>query len=408
MSKKQNEEEELEAYTFLDLSERDIAYGLNEVGLQYSANSLMKPTTKETIQVLRSFLLVMTSITEEEIVRPHFRSDVEVDEEFSKGIAFLNFFRLLQELMITSSINDFTLHDLIKPNSKRLIHILSGLINFAKFREIRLEKFKQLSDERNELVLQNDEIVKMIDELNKQIELKRIENQEREEEETDLKSQQIDLQHQLTEIEIEIAKTDSESNKMKKQMTEAQNEAKLLKQENLRKSQLILDKKEMLDFDEERMKQLAQQTQENLQIEILQYEQNEKYCEDLEAKKEFFSQNVNKLAKALDEIVPILQNTKKEQKVKHDLDDSRKELQKKIDELNQLKGQQEAKKNKIQADEAQRKELIKKIKQQKKTNQQKKDERESSLHEFHHKLEALNNDFKAFRQLIHEQMDMYH
>ena len=49
-------------------------------------------------------------------------------------------------MMSVVGITDFNLKDLIKPEPDRVALILSGLVNFGKFREMQLVNFDQLTE----------------------------------------------------------------------------------------------------------------------------------------------------------------------------------------------------------------------------------------------------------------------
>ena len=53
--------------------------------------------------------------------------------------------------MESVGINDFSLKDVLKPESHRIKMILSGIINFAKFREEQLVFFEEYSLKAEEL-----------------------------------------------------------------------------------------------------------------------------------------------------------------------------------------------------------------------------------------------------------------
>ena len=55
------------------------------------------------------------------------------------SIPEMAFWRAISKLMGVCGISDFTREDLARPDPKRLKKQLSGLINFAKFREERYE-----------------------------------------------------------------------------------------------------------------------------------------------------------------------------------------------------------------------------------------------------------------------------
>jgi len=55
-------------------------------------------------------------------------------------------------MMTTCGIPDFGIKDIVQPNSKRLRRQLSGIINFAKFREERLQMYGELNANREEIL----------------------------------------------------------------------------------------------------------------------------------------------------------------------------------------------------------------------------------------------------------------
>jgi len=55
-------------------------------------------------------------------------------------------------MMTTCGIPDFGIKDIVNPNSKRLRRQLSGIINFAKFREERLQMYGELNAQRDEIL----------------------------------------------------------------------------------------------------------------------------------------------------------------------------------------------------------------------------------------------------------------
>lgn len=74
-----------------------------------------------------------------------------------------------KKLMNTVGVKDFTMIDLIKPQSKRLIRHISAVINFAKFREERLVHGVELTQEVDTLAAKKqqaeDENERLVNEL---------------------------------------------------------------------------------------------------------------------------------------------------------------------------------------------------------------------------------------------------
>lgn len=48
--------------------------------------------------------------------------------------------------MSIAGVRNFSMSDLNAPTQQRVVHILSGLINFAKFREMRMQQFQELTE----------------------------------------------------------------------------------------------------------------------------------------------------------------------------------------------------------------------------------------------------------------------
>lgn len=73
--------------------------------------------------------------------------DAAAQELHEESIPRMNFYRSCARLLAVSGVNDFSMFDLMKPDAKRLRRNLSAIINFAKFREERLEAVNKLTVE---------------------------------------------------------------------------------------------------------------------------------------------------------------------------------------------------------------------------------------------------------------------
>eukprot|EP00966_Prymnesium_polylepis_P246852 5708756-Prymnesium_polylepis.1 len=78
-------------------------------------------------------------------------SELEFPELHDESVSTMAFLRACQRLLSTCGISDFTLTDLTKPEYKRLRRNISAVINFAKFREERLTRYVEFTQETDAL-----------------------------------------------------------------------------------------------------------------------------------------------------------------------------------------------------------------------------------------------------------------
>jgi hypothetical protein len=105
--------------------------------------------------MLEQLAEICTGITREEMAQPVFSglSVLNYPELHEESISQLNSFRAVSKMMEICGIQDFSMKDFMAPSAKRLRRQLSGIINFAKFREERLVLLSDLNSTR-EVVLE--------------------------------------------------------------------------------------------------------------------------------------------------------------------------------------------------------------------------------------------------------------
>ncbi len=70
-------------------------------------------------------------------------------ELYYDALTFAMFFRHCRELALLCGLGNFSQSDLIRPDAHRLRTILSGIMNFAKFRDDRAHFYYDLVDKVN-------------------------------------------------------------------------------------------------------------------------------------------------------------------------------------------------------------------------------------------------------------------
>lgn len=83
---------------------------------------------------------------------------LEFPELHDDSISQLAFLRAISRLMHSSGVNDFTMKDLHKPESSRVIRHLSAIINFAKFREEKNLAFQEYQDNSDSIIERKQEV----------------------------------------------------------------------------------------------------------------------------------------------------------------------------------------------------------------------------------------------------------
>lgn len=130
--------------TFPVLKVPDIVDCLNEVeiGFKLTEEEILKPTYARVAMLYESIAEILMHNT---IPADNFQmmEILEHPELHKDSIKLLSLFQLLLQLLPNIGIDDFGLVDLIKPEPARYKRILSGIINFVKFREERSLVFEK-------------------------------------------------------------------------------------------------------------------------------------------------------------------------------------------------------------------------------------------------------------------------
>ncbi|KAK2162513.1 hypothetical protein LSH36_97g06019 [Paralvinella palmiformis] len=92
-------------------------------------------------------------ISEKDIRSPELpmTSELSHPEIHEDATPLFNLLRCMQALLTTCGINDFKMSDIIAPKPKRVISIMSALMNFLFFQEERFEVYQKLKNENDAL-----------------------------------------------------------------------------------------------------------------------------------------------------------------------------------------------------------------------------------------------------------------
>ncbi|CAH1794615.1 unnamed protein product [Owenia fusiformis] len=94
---------------------------------------------------------------------------LEYQETYEEGIPLIQFVIAMQRLMFACGVEDFNISDITQPKIKRTLRLLSGLINFKRFSQERLEFVHDIKQQRAVEKEQFDQLTKQNDDLRAKI-----------------------------------------------------------------------------------------------------------------------------------------------------------------------------------------------------------------------------------------------
>eukprot|EP01067_Filipodium_phascolosomae_P000129 Filipodium_phascolosomae@DN1106_c0_g1_i1.p1 len=122
----------------------------------FSMSNFEKPTAESVRQVYQTSLEQFWDVPKEELTQMPFASlrFFKYPEIYGDAVPMLIFLRHMQRFLSVCGVVDFGLHDLNKPEPKRIRRHLMAIVNFARFKEERIQQWASIQDERDELLLE--------------------------------------------------------------------------------------------------------------------------------------------------------------------------------------------------------------------------------------------------------------
>ena len=192
----------------------EIVKCLNELGIPARQEELQEPENHQEgcRKILECLAEICTGISKDELNQPSYAGlhAVGHPELHEESIPKFNNFRACCKMMEICEVKDFSVKDIMFPTATRLRTQLSGIINFAKFREERLQLLSELSTKREGLVEQLGQLREKNESLNNRLSLLR----EQTAEETGIIS---GLENECREIEANINALNLQQNRLKEE-----------------------------------------------------------------------------------------------------------------------------------------------------------------------------------------------
>jgi kinetochore protein Nuf2 len=204
---------------------------MNDLEIPLTAEELSAAPKDAVRRVFEALVDMCTGITKEELSQPAFAglSVLNYPELHEESIPEIATFRAVSKMTAICGMNDFSMRDLSEPDPKRLRRQLSGVINFAKFREERFMMYTELTAKTDDLVVnirkkedENAALKGKLAELKSQFASEEPAIKELDDQTTILESKIESLNKQQAVLRHETGEMKTEGNKLKDQVAELQ------------------------------------------------------------------------------------------------------------------------------------------------------------------------------------------
>ncbi|KAI9341878.1 Nuf2 family-domain-containing protein [Obelidium mucronatum] len=197
-------------YSFPILKPSEIVACMADLQIPLSLEDLEKPSPQRMIAVFEAFTDVLMGVSRDQFAQPDFRvlEILEHPELHQEDVTLMGFYRQLFKLVSEVGISDFSIRDLIKPEPGHMRKILSGIINFAKFREERLAVFENCTQQSEEIVRQKALLQEKNQEIAERVNTMRLQRAEEEPSYQRMREKNLALTAELRELKrIQTAMT---------------------------------------------------------------------------------------------------------------------------------------------------------------------------------------------------------
>lgn len=160
-------------YGFKILDDHELLECIKELNIPLSLAQLKNPTTVDMRRTMLGIIAIMLDKPLETMEKNNTLVDCPPDlfshpiDTYEQGAVEMDIFRHAQLMMEAAGVHDFSLNDMLNPTGRRFLIMLSGIVNFARFREIELKKYKDMVAHVDQLEQQKSHLA---DEFNSNIE----------------------------------------------------------------------------------------------------------------------------------------------------------------------------------------------------------------------------------------------
>lgn len=142
-------------YAFKLLACKDIASLLGVIGIHpaVTAETIEKPTVEATASMYQHLVQFAYDMEVQEVRArvPDIPAVLQYMEIFDEALDALAVFKFSRQLAVINRLDDFNLKDFWEPSPKRVRAVLSGMMNFARYKEAKTEVIRGMKEDVLEL-----------------------------------------------------------------------------------------------------------------------------------------------------------------------------------------------------------------------------------------------------------------
>lgn len=157
------------------LKPSELATCLSQCQLNVSERDISRPNKDKLMEIYSMLCLLISgdNLEDCDIPNPEALEAANINRLnlYQEGLCELSIYKSITKLMKAAAIPEFSIqHDIYEATETRTVFNLSGLMNFAKFREIRLDFYSTLSQESEELLSEKETLLEYQEQLKEQLE----------------------------------------------------------------------------------------------------------------------------------------------------------------------------------------------------------------------------------------------
>ncbi|CAL9068529.1 kinetochore protein NUF2 homolog isoform X3 [Musa acuminata AAA Group] len=140
----------MSSFSFPERSTAEIIGALAQVGIAaLKPEDLANPSTDLVCTLYSNFLAFADPLGEESDIQIAFSALELLDnpDHHVDAIRTFNLYRKIKSMLASIRFGSFNLRDLIKPDTKRTLQILSTIVNFIYYREEKLNMLQPIVDQ---------------------------------------------------------------------------------------------------------------------------------------------------------------------------------------------------------------------------------------------------------------------
>lgn len=147
-------------YTVPDLPIKEIIEYYAEIQIQIKTNDILKPTMASTLKLFDTLLELYKGEQTADILA-RYRNEEDF-ADFEESLYIVSIYRRMAEFLGKIGIQSFYLKSIAHPDSKKLVGILSVIVNFSMYRDNKRDLYERASSAVSERAQMRGEIVAKI------------------------------------------------------------------------------------------------------------------------------------------------------------------------------------------------------------------------------------------------------